>query len=419
MINRSEAPALSTIESIDFVAPKIHRINDMVNLLHMDEVANETSRFDLYFDAGKIRGEKSIASFVSGLLMSGTHEKSAIQIQEEINALGGFIETGISAESSVISMYCLNENLLALFEIITDAITHVSFDAQEVKDFISDRKQKLQINREKVSFLAQANFQKELFASDAKYAQVLEDDHFDALTVENLKSFHKDFYLQGLERVVVVGDLPSSQIARICNMAKIMAFTQKPIFAESLQNKAGRIEVFKKDAIQSAIRVGRTLFNKNHEDFQDILILNTILGDFFGSRLMANIREDKGYTYGIGSMIAELQNTGYFLIATEVGADVREKAIDEIKFEIERLQNELVTEGELELVRNYMRGQLLKSADGPYAMVDLYLSAMLQGKDLEFYNEALHSINSITAERLQELAKKHLDWNDLTIVTAG
>lgn len=419
MINRSEAPALSTIESIDFVEPKIQSITDKVNLLHMDEVANETSRFDLYFDAGKIRGDQSIASFVNGLLLSGTPEKSAVQIQEEINALGGFIETGISAENSVISMYCLNENLLALFEIIIDAITNVAFDPQEVNDFISDRKQKLSISREKVSYLAQANFQKELFASDTKYSQVLEDDHFEALTIENLKNFHRDFYLNGLERVVVVGDIASEEISKICETARTMAITKSPVFAENIENKAGRIEVFKKDAIQSAIRVGRTLFNKNHEDFHDMLILNTILGDFFGSRLMANIREDKGYTYGIGSMIAELQNTGYFLIATEVGSDVREKAIDEIKFEIKRLQNELVTEGELELVRNYMRGQLLKSADGPYAMIDLYLSAVLQGKDLEFYNEALISINSISAERLQELAKKYLNWDDLTIVTAG
>ena len=119
---------------------------------------------------------------------------------------------------------------------------------------------------------------------------------------------------------------------------------------------------------------------------------------------MTNIREEKGYTYGVGTMIAELHQTGYFLIATEVGKKVKDDTINEIKYELNRLQNEKVKQDELQLVKNYMLGQLLKSADGPYSMTDLFLSAEMHGKDLEFYNEALVSIQKITAERIQELA---------------
>src|SRR5690606_21921235 len=156
-----------------------------------------------------------------------------------------------------------------------------------------------------------------------------------------------------------------------------------------------------------------------HPDYLDFLVLNTILGDYFGSRLMANIREDKGYTYGIGSMVAETDDTGYFLIATEVRKDVREDTLNEIRFEINRLQNELVSTTELELVQNYMLGQLLKSADGAYAMTDLFLSAEIHGKGLGFYNEAILAIRAITPERIQELARKYLNWEDMTIVGVG
>jgi predicted Zn-dependent peptidase len=134
---------------------------------------------------------------------------------------------------------------------------------------------------------------------------------------------------------------------------------------------------------------------------------------------MSNIREDKGFTYGIGTMLAEINETGYFLIATEVGTDVRKDALKEIKYELERLQTELVPEEELTLVRNYMRGQLLKSADGPYAMTDLFMSVILQGKDLDFYNEALSALNEVTPERIQSLAQQYLQWDEMTIVTAG
>lgn len=419
MIDRTQAPTLSSITEIDFVAPVIWPINDLVNLYHMPYVPNDTARLDLYFDAGKIRDEHSLSSFVNGLLFSGTREKTSVQINAAINGLGGFLDTGLSAENAVISMYCLREYLPELFEILFDAITNVSFREDEVADFLSDRKQKLQISREKVSFLAQTNFQKELFASDKRYASVLEDDHFGLVTQDSLIQFHKEFILNGLERVVVVGDIPENHIQSIRGKAQTIAKKDSTEFASSLENRVGSKHVEKKGALQSAIRVGRTLFNKNHPDYLDFLVLNTILGDYFGSRLMSNIREDKGYTYGIGSMVAEFNQTGYFLIATEVGKDVRENALVEISKELEKLHNEPVSESELDLVRNYMRGQLLKSADGPYAMTDLYLSANLQGKDLEFYNDALKAINEITADRIQELAQKYLQWEQMTIVTAG
>jgi predicted Zn-dependent peptidase len=134
---------------------------------------------------------------------------------------------------------------------------------------------------------------------------------------------------------------------------------------------------------------------------------------------MSNIREDKGYTYGIGTMVAELHETGYFLIATEVGKDVKDATLKEIQFEMERLHSELVSEEELLLVKNYMLGQLLKSADGPYSMTDLYMGVEPYGLDLDFYNQSIESINRITPERIQELAQKYLRWNDMTVVSAG
>ena len=134
---------------------------------------------------------------------------------------------------------------------------------------------------------------------------------------------------------------------------------------------------------------------------------------------MSNIREDKGYTYGIGSMVAEYNNIGYFMIATEVGRDVKDATIQEIKFEIERLQTELIDAQELELIKNYLLGQLLKSADGPYSMMDLYLGAELHGLDFEFYNKAIEELHTITPERIRELAQQYLKWDDMTIVSVG
>ncbi|MCH2224508.1 MAG: insulinase family protein [Crocinitomicaceae bacterium] len=419
MTNRSEQPGLVPIEKIDFIAPIQYEIAKGVYLYHMKDVPNETSRFDLYFDAGKCHGDKGISAFTNGLLLSGTDKQNSVEINESINALGGFLESGISVENSVVSMYCLRENLSAIFDILLDSIENVAFIEKEVTQLLSERKQKLKISEEKVSYLAQKAFRKKLFSTNDFYASSLEEKDFDNITIDAIKAFHKKHYLNGLTKIVIVGDIEESIIHQIINRAKKIVSTSTGTFDGSLKNEIGRTDILKEGAIQSAIRVGRTLFNKNHEDYLDFLVLNTIIGDYFGSRLMTNIREDKGYTYGIGSMIAELNETGYFLIATEVGVEVKEDTLKEIRFELEKLQNELVPEDELQLVKNYMLGQLLKSADGPYAMTDLFLSVELHGHDLDFYNEALKSVKSITPERIRELAQRYFKWDEMSIVTAG
>lgn len=419
MINRTIPPALKAIDHIEFIAPKKYSISKYTPLYHTKDVADETCRFDLYFDAGKVKGLKGIPNFVNGLLLSGTANKSSVQIEEEINGKGGFFESGVSMENSVISIYCLRGNFEFIFNTIIDAIKNVAFIEKEVNEFLSDAKQKLKINNGKMSYLAQVEFQRTLFASDEYYSNTLVLNDFEAITRDQLKQFHAEHYLKGLSKVVVVGNIKEDLINKVIEDCKEIALQTAPTFEKTIENKKGEFYHEKDDAIQTAIRLGRILFNKNHPDYLDFVVLNTILGDYFGSRLMANIREDKGYTYGIGSMMAELNEFGYFLIATEVRKDVQVHTLEEIKFEFNRLQTELVSKDELELVKNYMLGQLLKSADGAYAMTDLFLSAEAQGKDLDFYNDALAAIRSITPERIKTLAKQYLSWEDFTVISVG
>ncbi len=419
MIDRRQQPEIKEINQIDFLAPKEYKLSDNCSLYHMKEVADDTVRLDLYFDAGKIRGEKSIANFVNGLLLSGTKDKTSKEINEEINSLGGFYNGGVSAENAVISIFCLRENLNSIFNTLHDAITHVQFPKKEVDEYLSDLLQGYKIGSEKVSVLAQRAFQKELFSSDKNYSVILSEQDIIETKVEDLKKFHKEHYLKGLTKIVVVGNVETDEINSIIDKCQNLIIQNAPSFATKINNNSGNFKIEKKDALQSAIRVGRIVMNKKHEDYIDFLILNTLLGDYFGSRLMSNIREDKGYTYGIGSFLAELNHIGYFIIATEVKKDVKEATLIEIKKEFQRLQEELVPEEELNLVKNYMLGQLLKSADGPYAMMDLFLSVESHDMPLDFYNVIIKHLHDICPERIKEMANKYLNWEDFTVVVAG
>ena len=418
MIKRKNAPSLKAIENINFISPVKNQLGEHTPFFWMKEVPNETARLDFIFHAGTTRGSNLISSLVAGLLISGTDKKTSTDIHNELDDLGAFFDVGLGHESVLVSFYALKKNILSVFKIFEDALEHVNFPQNEIDELITDRKQKLKINCEKVGFLSQRAFQKNLFHG-TNYARQTELEDYDTVRREEIIEYFSKNYKNGLSKVVLVGALEEVQVTEIAEKSKKWCIPEKPLFENNFKNNKGVFQLEKKDAVQSAVRIGKTLFNKNHSDFLGFSILNTILGDYFGSRLMKNIREDKGYTYGISSTEAELAKSGYFMIGTEVGSAQKDLAIQEIKNEIERLQNDLVPDEELELVRNYLLGQLLKSADGPYAMTDLFLSVDAYDLDFSFYESYIQKVKNIDAEELRALAVKYLAWDSMTIVIAG
>lgn len=416
---RNQQPETKQVDHISFVKPQIFDITQHVKLLWMNEVPNETVRLDLFFDAGITRGNKSIPAIVHSLLLSGTNELSSVEIHEKIDSLGGFLDTDISFETAVVSIYCLREHVRAISNIVADAIQGLSFRETEVEDVLRSMRQQFAVNQQKVKYVAQQQFRKHLFASDADYSTISEESDYDEPSVLAYKKYWKEHYLQGLTRITLVGDLEVDEVDALIDLFGKWAVDGKAHYAGGFKFQAQRVNFPKNDSVQCAVRMGRFLFHKSHPDYIDFQVLNTILGDYFGSRLMSNIREDKGYTYGIGSGMMDMNQTGYFVIVTEVGKEVLDSTLHEIKFEMERLQTELVSDDELDLVKNYMLGQLLKSADGPYAMLDMYNSVDMYDLTLAFYDEAIQKIKHISPARIQELAKQYLNFEDFLIVTAG
>jgi predicted Zn-dependent peptidase len=175
----------------------------------------------------------------------------------------------------------------------------------------------------------------------------------------------------------------------------------------------------KSEALQSAIRIGQIMINRTHPDFPALQVLNAILGGYFGSRLMANIREDKGYTYGIGSALVSLQSTGYFFIASEVGADVCGSAIQEIEKEVKRLQTELVDQEELKLVKNYMMGSMLGSLENAFSHADKFKNIHFFGLGYDYYDRYVHTLKNVQSEDLLNLANQYLNFDQFEKVIVG
>ena len=158
-----------------------------------------------------------------------------------------------------------------------------------------------------------------------------------------LRDFYQKNYLNGLSKVNLVGNFEESYVLELVERLKPMATKSTSNFETNIQNKAGKTHIERKDAMQTAIRIGKILFNKKHTDFIEFQVLNTILGDYFGSRLMTNIREEKGYTYGIGSMVAEYKNFGYFMIGTEVAKEFVDSTLEEVQKRNHQTSNRIGT----------------------------------------------------------------------------
>jgi predicted Zn-dependent peptidase len=164
--------------------------------------------------------------------------------------------------------------------------------------------------------------------------------------------------------------------------------------------------------VQGAIRIGRPFPNRHHPDFKKVLVLNTLFGGYFGSRLMANIREEKGYTYGIHSFLQNHIGDTSWIISTEAGTTVCEAAIKEIYKEMEVLRNEPVNDEELLLVKNYMMGLNLGYLDGPFQVIARWKNLILNDLGADYYYDSINTIKHISKDELQALAETYLQAGD-------
>jgi predicted Zn-dependent peptidase len=177
--------------------------------------------------------------------------------------------------------------------------------------------------------------------------------------------------------------------------------------------------ISRENALQSAITLGKRTINRDHPDYAALAFTLTLLGGYFGSRLMRNIREEKGYTYGISASVKPLRKDAYLSIRTEVGAGVCEPALEEIHKEIRKLRENPPGGEEMTLVRNYLMGSLLQSLDGVLARGDMVKRLAASGTSFDYLERFAREINHITAQKVTEMSEKYLDLREMTTVIAG
>ncbi|MDQ3111955.1 MAG: insulinase family protein [Bacteroidota bacterium] len=423
-INRISPPAFHEVEKINLVEAVKLELPNGIPVYMLNAGTQEVTRIEFIFQAGiRHQSHPLVCSGVNDMLDEGTHTRNAEVIAEELDFYGAFIETETQHDVASFTLFSLNKHLRSTLPIVQDILQNASFPENEFRIYLTNKRQKYLVDNDKVSVLARRKFNELLFGTVHPYGAKSELPDFDLLTREMLVDFHKNNYTSDRCMIVVSGKLPENMLELLAQFFGDEKWKGNKSGDKTLPaavSDAQRVHTIEKEgAVQSAIRIGRVLFNKTHPDYLGMQVLNTVLGGYFGSRLMANIREDKGYTYGIGSGLVSMFGGGYFVISTEVGVEVTNAALKEIYFEIDKLQKELVGEDELELVRNYLIGVFLRSTDGPFAIGDRLKGIVGYGLGYEYYERYVQTIRTITPEQLLDLANKYLKQEDLIELVVG
>ena len=424
-LNRNLAPEFKTIEKIDVIRANEQKLQNGIHVYSLSAGSQEIVKLEFIFRAGMYQQPATlIASSVNTLLETGTRSFSANEISDGIDFFGSFLELQVDQDFASVTLFSLNKYLEESLKFIEELIKYPTFPEDEFKIHISNKKQKFAINSQKVNVLARRKFSELLFGETHPYGIDVKEQDFDRISTSELKDFFNRYYHPANCTIVASGHLPANltdTLNRYFGGHEWKAGTgQTGVNSIAMvSNPVAKHFVERPDAIQSAIRVGRLLFNKTHPDYCKFQVLNTILGGYFGSRLMANIREDKGYTYGIGSGLTNLVEGGYFYISTEVGADVTNQTLDEIYKELKRLREELVDANELETVRNYTLGHFLRSVDGPFALADKFKSIWEFGLDYSFFDHYFKSVKEVTPKDLRDLANRYLRDEDMLECVVG
>ena len=412
-LNRKDPPYIKDAVEFNLQLKPYEKfvLDNGVEVYAINGGAEDVLQIEWVFYAGNWFEEKNlVAASTNFLLKNGTSGKNAFQLNEHFEYYGSHLNRHCYNETATVSLHSLSKHLEVLLPVIKELISDSVFPEEEISTYKQNMKQRLNVNLKKCDFVAHRLIDKYVYGEDHPYGRFTRFEDFDSITREELIKFYQQYYLNGKMIIFVAGKLPGnifSLLNKNFGDLKNQHVTSNDIAIQPADEKKYRV-TNDPNGVQGAIRLGTPFPNRRHPDFLKAQVLNVLFGGFFGSRLMTNIREDKGYTYGIHSYVQNHIHQTAWIISTEAGRDVCEPAIVEVYREMELLRNESVDDEELLLVRNYMMGSLLADLDGPFQIINRWKNIILNGLDESYFYKSIDTIKTVSSTELQELANKYL-----------
>ena len=421
MINRSIAPKINKVTSVDFILPKRHELSNSIPVWEIRTDKQDVIKLDLFFRAGRpYENKKMVARACTRLLREGTRSYSSKEIAEILDFHGASLSSPVDLDNSNIVLYCLAKHFEKLLPLFTEIVTEPIFPEDELVQFVETNKQSLKVNENKVDVKAYRVITEKIFGKDHPYGYNSSLEGLDELSIDDLKKHFKNSHIGQNAELIISGNTSDKTIALLDKfLGKIPKGEKKAVQYKTSVFEPKDVRIIMPKVLQSAIRIGMKTFDRSHTDYNGFYVLNTILGGYFGSRLMMNIREEKGYTYNIFSSLDTMVNDGYFYVGTEVGQAYEQQTLTEIYHEMNRLKTEPIGKDELQMVKNYLMGNLLTMFDGPLNVSEAIKTMRVHNLPFETLNELISTIQQIGPEDIMELSNKYLNRENFWEVVIG
>ena len=409
MLDRKTAPGHAEINSFNLPSPEIYELNNGAPLIMLRGVTQQVIKIELVFKAGKwFESKKGVSYFTTQMLEKGTHGKNSFEIADFLDRHGASVEVSPGLDFVSISLFSLTKNIAYVLPLFIELVTSSVFPEEELilqKEIFN---QTLRINNEKTSFVASKLIRQHLFGNSHPYGMSIEENEVNQINRLDLNSFfHQHF---ALVKAFAVGAIDEMLLELLINQLSSIPssiITQDlPQYPVSQNESSEYIE--KASSVQSSLRLAKRIINRNHPHYPAMVLLNHIFGGYFGSRLMKNIREEKGLTYGIYSSINNLRHDAFFVIAADVNRINKDIAISEIKNELKLLCDDLIGTQELQTAKNHLLGSLELEIANPFSVIEKIKTIHLFELDEAYYNHLFLDILSLNEFTLQEVANNHL-----------
>ena len=404
--------------------PRLTTMPNGVPLYELNGADRGVVRFDILFKGGyAVQNKPLLAMFTNRMLREGTGSLTAAEISQKLDYYGAWIDMYSSQNCNHITLYTMSKHFVPLLQVLEDMVKRPLFPQENLDTVRSNNKSYFVINSHKVDVVSQRYFENSLWGDGHPLGHVVEACDYDAISREDILDYYKNYYGSRNCTMFISGSLDDTMLASLskCFGKEVWGCEDVCVPAEVLSPlpQVGRRFISVPDTMQSAVKMGFMAMDASHPDFYKFRFLCVLLGGYFGSRLMSNIREENGYTYHIAAELDAYGNRNAFMVSSETANEYVEALIKEVYLELEKLVSSPVDISEIELVRNYIMGELCREYEGQSAKSEVFINAWLSGVDFNSVNQYLDEIKSITPDDLNRLAREYFKKENMIEIVAG
>jgi zinc protease len=428
LVVKGKAPVSNDILKVKLPKPQEADLPNGLHLMVLEDRRLPRVAFQIiipgaggYFDPPAMIG---LSSYTAQMMREGTKTMSSQQLSQELETMSASVTVGgnVSGPFATVSGNALTENLPRLFELSADVLLNPSFPADEWERLKVRTRTGLIQQRTQPGFLSAERFSKVIFGDHPSGRVSATPETLDAITRDAMVEYHRTRFVPDHALIAFAGDISLAEARKLLE-AKLAGWkkagTPKPTATQPpAPGPAGVYLVARPSSVQTTLTVGTQSMTRTDPDYVPLTVANRVLGGTMG-RLFRHLREEKGYTYGIGSGFSASDIRGQWSASTNVRTEVTEPALTDLMAEIAEMRDKPIPENELMDMKRAIVAVFALSLENPTQVLGYYVQNWLYGLPADYWDTYPAKINAVTAAQAQAAAKKYWDASKLQIVAVG